>query len=77
MDVSPNVYQKLVGKCVRDLRRVRDSHLNATLALNQHFITFFKIVEANQTEKGEFHCILPRKCSQLHIEDVRVRPPFL
>ena len=37
----------------------------------------FKIVEGNQTEGGEFHYILPRKCSQLHIKDVHTQAPFL
>ena len=59
MDVSPNVYRKLIGKCVQDSQRVRDSHENATLALSQHFRNLFKIVEGNQTEGREFHYILP------------------
>ena len=41
MDVSPNVYRKLVGKCVGDWRRVRDSRENATPALSQHSRNLF------------------------------------
>ena len=77
MDVFPNVYRKLVGKCVQDSRPVRDSRENETLDFSQHFRNLFKIIEGNQTKGGKFHYILPWKCSQLHIVDVCMRPPFL